>query len=114
MLLKKLIGGSMVAKRKDKDPGFYSMYVDAYRKSEGGCDRTWKAMDKDRFYVSKQLYSTLHGCIDPNTALTDMWRVVGKHDYDPADFKGPCFIYHGDMDNTNVPENGEYLHKAVS
>ena len=63
------------------DPGFYSMYKQL-RTGEGGSDRTWTAMDKDRFFVSKELYSALHGCNSKITPCSELFRLLGKWDYD--------------------------------
>ena len=69
-------------------------------------------MDKDPFFVSKNLYCVLHGCNAKTTPLGDIWRLFGKWDYDCADFTGPCFIYNGDPETTPATM-AEQIHRSI-
>ena len=112
LFLKQVLGSMCYSERKDQDFGFKQMYLESQRKGDGGCERTWEAMDKDPFFVSKNLYSVLHGCNDKTTPLGDIWRLFGKWDYDCADFKGPCFIYNGDPETTPATM-AEQIHRSI-
>ena len=100
------------SERKDQDFGFQQLYVDSQRKGDGGSEETWAAMDKDPFFVSKNLYCVLHGCNAKTTPLGDIWRLFGKWDYDCADFAGPCFIYNGDPETTPATM-AEQIHRSI-
>ena len=102
-LLKRVMGSMFYSEKKDQDFGFRQMYLENQRKGDGGCERTWEAMDNDPFFVSKNLYSTLHGCNDTTTPLGDIWRIFGKWDYDSSSFKGHCVVYNGDPETILVP-----------
>ena len=112
LFLKQVLGSMCYSERKDQDFGFKQMYLESQRKGDGGCERTWEAMDKDPFFVSKNLYSVMHGCNDKTTPLGDIWRLFGKWDYDCADFKGPCFIYNGDPETTPATM-AEQIHRSI-
>ena len=79
---------------------------------DGGCDRTWEVMDKDPFFVSKNLYAVLHGCNSTATPLGDIWRLMDKWEHDCGDYKGPCFVYNGDPETVLV-SNAEQNHRAI-
>jgi pimeloyl-ACP methyl ester carboxylesterase len=112
LLLKRMFGSMFYAARKDRDCGFLSMYRDNCRKADGGCERTWEAMDKDLFFVSKNLYSTLHGCNSTMTPLGDLWRTLGRWEIDCSRYKGPCVVYNGDNETTRR-EMAEQNHRAM-
>ena len=112
LFLKQVLGSMCYSERKDQDFGFKQLYLESQRKGDGGCERTWEAMDKDPFFVSKNLYSVMHGCNDKTTPLGDIWRLFGKWDYDCADFKGPCFIYNGDPETTPATM-AEQIHRSI-
>jgi pimeloyl-ACP methyl ester carboxylesterase len=95
-ILGNMLGGMMYTADKTKDCGFHSLYVDSERKGDGGCERTWLAMDKKPFFVQTNLYSVMHSCNSKQTALGDLWRVHMPWDYDVSTMQCPCVIYHGD------------------
>jgi len=102
IILKRVMGSMFYAERKDQDFGFRKLYMDSQRKDDGGCERTWVSMDKNPFFVSKNIYSVLHGCNDTSTPLGDIWRIFGKWDYDCSSFKGHCVVYNGNPETTVV------------
>ena len=112
ILLKRVMGSMFYSEKKDEDFGFKQLYTDSQRKSDGGCERTWEAMDNNPFFVSKNLYSVLHGCNDTSTPLGDIWRLFGKWDYDCSDYKGHFTVYNGDPELTLVPM-AEQLARSV-
>ena len=112
LFLKQVLGSMCYSERKDQDFGFKQLYVDSQRKGDGGSEGTWSAMDKDPFFVSKNLYCVLHGCNAKTTTLVDIWRLFGKWDYDCADFAGPCFIYNGDPETTPATM-AEQIHRSI-
>jgi len=102
ILLKRVMGSMFYSERKDRDFGFRQLYTADQRKADGGCERTWRAMDRDTFFVSKNLYSVLHGCNDPSTPLGDIWRLFGRWSYDCSAYQGPLTVYNGDPELTLV------------
>ena len=111
-ILKKLLGSMMYAAHKDRDFGFAGLYTDSMRKGDGGGERTWSAMDANLFFVSVQLYSTMHGGVDTLTPLGDIWRAHAPWDIDVSDYKGPMFIYNGKVEITKAVQ-AEQIHRAV-
>lgn len=112
LILKRVLGSMMFAENKARDCGFQAMYTGDMRKGDGGCERTWTAMDNDTFFVSTQLYSILNGGVDTNTPLGDIWRAFAPFHYDCSDFKGPTFIYNGEKETTLLTQ-AEQNHRAI-
>ena len=108
-----ILGNMLFFPNKDQDPGFSSLYTSSMRKEDGGCERTWSAMDKDSFFVEKYIYAVLHGCVDKFSVLGDIWRLLGIWDVDISKFKGHCVIYNGTGETTPEPA-AENIHKIVS
>ena len=98
---------------KDRDFGFAGLYKDSMRKSDGGVERTWSAMDKNPFFVAVQLYSTLHGSVDTLTPLGDIWRAHAPWDVDVAGYTGPTFVYNGGANDITKVEMAEQAHRAM-
>ena len=112
LFLKQVLGSMCYSERKDEDFGFNQLYLESQRKGDGGCERTWEQMDRDPFFVSKNLYSVLHGCNSKITPLGDIWRLFGKWDYDCANYKGPVFIYNGDEETTPATM-AQQIHRSI-
>lgn len=101
--LRNLLGKPMTYKNKAKDFGFAKQYVATMRKDDGGCERTWAAMDKDPFFVSKTLYTYLHGFVDQHAVVSDFACTFAKWHFPCENFKGPMFIYNGNPEATILP-----------
>ena len=112
LFLKQVLGSMCYSERKDEDFGFNQLYLESQRKGDGGCERTWEEMDRNPFFVSKNLYSVLHGCNSKITPLGDIWRLFGKWDYDCANYKGPVFIYNGDEETTPATM-AQQIHRSI-
>ena len=89
-------------KDKTVDMGCCEHYTESCRKADGGCDRTWEAMDKNPFFVSKTLWSTHNGCVSKSKPYHDLKRNFDKWEFDCSDYKGPLVLYNGEKETIPI------------
>ena len=88
---------------KTKDFGMAAKYKGTCKGEDGGDKRSWDAMDKNPFFVTKTLDSYLHGTRSKDTFDLEFQRMLGlPYDYDTTAIQCPTFIYNGKKEATSA------------
>ena len=100
---------------KSKDYGMAAKYNVYKTKEVGGDKRSWDAMDKDPFFVTKMLDSNLHGALSPKTYVWEFGGFLARLEgpfYDIAQVRCPTFIYNG-RDEASALMNAQLYHRLI-
>merc|ERR1711916_273040 len=99
---------------KSVDFGMAKKYSQTMKKEDGGDKRSWDAMDRDLFFVTKTLDTYLHGPRSKDTFDLEFQRQLGMAwDYDTCEIKCTTFIYNGEKEATDL-SMAESNHKLIA